>query len=159
MTFKSKRTLVSMMAGVVLAIAYIVHALGKNAPSREDLSMWALTLLVFIGISVLTMIVIQILFHVLYSVGVAVKERSRDDSEVERIIASEAAEDELDQIIALKASHAGYLFTGLGFIAALAWLAFWGASAVAALHIMFAAIFIGTFVEGCLSIRFYERGF
>ena len=158
MTFKSKRTITSMVAGAVLIIAYIIYALSSRAPIQEDVAMWALTILVFIGVAIFANIAIQILFHIAYSVGVAVKERKRDDREVERIIASETTEDELDRIINLKASHVGYIFAGIGFVAALAGLAFFGSSTVVALHIMVAALFIGNFVEGCVSIRFYERG-
>ena len=147
-----------MIAGEVLTIAYIIHALGKNAPPHGDISMWALTILVFIGISIIAVIVIQILFHIIYGVSVAVKEQKQDDKEVERIIESESKEDEMDRYISLKASHVGYIFAGIGFIAALAGFAFFDSSAVVALHIMLGALFIGNFVEGCISIRFYERG-
>ena len=158
MTFKSKRTITNMVAGAALITAYIIYAMGKRAPAPENVALWALTILVFIGVAILVNIVVQILFHIVYSVGVAVKEYKQDDKEVERIITSETTEDELDRIISLKSSRVGYVFAGVGFIAALAWLAFFQASAVAALHIMLGALFIGSFVEGCVSIRFYERG-
>ena len=158
MTFKSKRIITSMVAGVSLIIAYIIYALSKHAPPPDNVAMWALAILVFIGIAVAASIVIQVLFHIVYSVGVAVKERDRDDKEVERIIASEAAEDELDKLISLKASHTGYICAGIGFIAALVCLAFFNPSMVAALHIIAGSFFVGSCVEGCISVRFYERG-
>ena len=158
MTFKSKRTITSMVAGVALIISYIIYALSKRAPAPEDVAAWALRIFFFIGVAMLTNIAIQILFHITYSVGVAVKEGKRDDKEVERIIASETTEDELDKLIELKASHVGYSFAGIGFGAALAGLAFFGASVVVALHIMLGTFFIGNLVEGSISIRFYERG-
>ena len=158
MTFKSKRTIVSMMAGVILAVAYIMYALGTKAPSLSDISAWAVAMLVFIGIAIVASIVIQILFHILYSIGIAVKERDLDDKEVERIIESETVEDEDDKTISLKTSRAGYFCTGIGFIIALVWLAFMGTSMVVAFHILLGAIFIGSFIEGIMSVRYYERG-
>ena len=158
MTFKSKRTLVSMAAGAALTAAYVVYALGGQAPAPEDLSAWALAMLVFIGIAVAASVVIQILFHIAYSVGVAVKERALSDKEVERIVEAETAEDEMDELVGLKSSHAGYMCAGIGFAAALAGLAFFGATAVAALHIMLGAVLIGSLAEGVISIKLYERG-
>ena len=158
MTFKSKRTITSMVASIALIIAYIIYARSTHAPAPEDTVLWAQAIFVFIGASVIVNIVIQVLFHIAYSVSIAIKERTQDDSEVERIIASETAEDELDKIINLKASQVGYIFAGFGFIVALAWLAFFGASIVATLHIILGAFFVGNFVEGGMSIRFYERG-
>lgn len=158
MTFKSKRTITSMVAGAALIASYIIYVLNKRAPVQEDVAMWALTILIFIGISIITNIVIQILFHIIYSVGIAAKEQKLDDKEVERIIESESMEDEFDKIINLKASQVGYIFAGIGFIVALAGLAFFGSSSVISLHIMLGAFFIGNLVEGCISIHFYERG-
>ena len=147
-----------MIAGAALTAAYIIYALGGNAPAADNISAWAQTILIFIGIAVGASIIIQILFHIAYSVGIAVKERERDDKEVERIIASETAEDELDRLISLKSSQAGYICAGIGFVATLAALAFFNVSVVVVLHILLGAMFTGSCIEGCLSIRFYERG-
>ena len=158
MTFKSKRTLVSMAAGTALTAAYVIYALGGRAPAPEDLRAWALTMLVFIGIAVAASVVIQILFHIAYSVGVAVRDRALSDKEVERIVEAETAEDEMDALVGLKSSRIGYACSGIGFAAALVWLAFFGASAVTALHIMLGAVCAGSFAEGVISIKLYERG-
>ena len=158
MSFKSKRIVTSMLAGAALAGGYIIYALGARAPAPEDTSAWALAILIFIGISVAAQIVIQIVFHIAYSVGVAVKERARTDTEVERIIAAETAEDERDKLVGLKSTRTGYACSGIGFLAALAGLAFLDASAVSALHILLVAVFAGSLLEGFVSILLYERG-
>lgn len=161
MTYKSKRTITSMVAGVLLIAAYIIFALGKSAPSSEDLKAWAVAMLVFIGIGVTMLILIQILFNLAISIGIAVKKRECDDKDVEkevgRIISSSMVEDEMDKLINLKATHVGYYFIGTGFILTLAALAF-GVSTVASLHILFGTIFVGTIVEGGVSIYLYEKG-
>ena len=158
MSFKSKRIIVSIIAGVALTAAYIVYALGWRAPAPQDVSAWALSMLVFIGIAVVAIIIIQIVFHIAYSVSVAVKERDRDDKQVERIIEFETAEDEMDKLVSLKSSRIGYFFAGIGFASALVALAFFGASSVVALHILFGAFSVGSCVEGGVSVFLYERG-
>jgi hypothetical protein len=45
MSYTSKRTIVSMAAGLLFSAAYTVYALGKNAPgpeTPESLQAWAL---------------------------------------------------------------------------------------------------------------------
>lgn len=161
MTYKSKRTITSMVAGVLLITSYIIFALGKRSPSPEDLKAWAIAMLVFIGIGVAVLILIQILFNLAVSIGIAVKEREHDDKEVEkevgRIISSSMVEDEMDKLINLKSSHIGYCCMGTGFILALVAMAF-GVSTVVSLHILFGIIFVETIVKGGVSIYLYEKG-
>jgi len=157
MSYSSKRTLVSLIAGAVLLAAYLFYAFGGSAPEPGDLSGWAAAMLVFIGIGAAAVIVIQILFHIAFAIGIAGRERTRDDKTVDRIFSAEVAEDERDNVIRLKVSRAGSIICGFGFIAALAALAL-GAAAIAALHILLGAFFAGSFAEGIASIFYYERG-
>jgi low affinity Fe/Cu permease len=157
MSYNSKRTIVSMVAGGVLSAAYIVYALGSHAPAPEDLKAWAAAMLIFIGIGVAAVIVIQILFHIAFAIGIAVKERERDDEKIERIISSSMTEDERERLIGLKSDRIGYACAGIGFVAALAALAF-GMSTLTALHILFGASAAGSLTEGGISIYLYEKG-
>ena len=154
MSYKSKRNLISMVAGVLLVIAYSIYALGTASPAPDDLKTWAVTMLIFIGTSVAVMIVIQILFHIGLAIGIAVKEK---ENEVERIIESSMFEDERDKLINLKSSHIGNACAGVGFVAGLIALAL-GISAVVALHIIAGAFTVGSIIEGCVSIYLDERG-
>jgi len=157
MSFNSKKTILSVLAGVVLTIAYILYALGGNSPAPEDLRSWARAMLVFVGIGVAAVIVIQILFHIAAAVGIAVKERDQDDKTVERIISSALTEDERDKLISLKSSHICYIIAGGGFFAALVALAS-GVPAVPALHICMGGLCAGSITEGIVSVFFYEKG-
>ena len=157
MSYNSKKTIVSMIAGIILIVAYMIYALGQHAPAPDDLKSWAIAMLVFIGISVAAIIVIQILFHIAVTVGVAVKERAQDDKIVERIVASTVAEDERDKLISLKSSRVTCIFAGIGFVFALMGLAF-GISDIFALHILFGSFSVGSIVEGFVCIYFYEKG-
>jgi hypothetical protein len=157
MSYNSKRTIVTLIAGFILIVGYIIYAIGGSAPAPDDLKSWAIAMLVFIGIAVVLMIVVHILFHIAVAIGIAVKEQQRDDKTVGRIIAAEMSEDERDKIINLKAYRIGYICAGIGFVAVLVALAF-GLSAVVALHILFGASAVGSFAEGIASVYFYEKG-
>ena len=157
MSYNSKKTIASMIMGVLLAAAYIIYALSDSSPAPDDLKSWATAMLVFIGIGVAAVIVIQIIFHIALSIGIAVKEQGKDDKTMERIIASIVVEDERDKLISLKSSHIGSVFAGIGFVAALVALTF-GTSVVTALHILFGMFSVGSLAEGIVSVYFYERG-
>ena len=157
MSYKSKRILLSMCAGLALTVAYVVHALGKSAPAPEDLRGWAALMLIFAGIGIVGQIVLQLLFHFGYAIGIAVQEHDGDEKKVERIMDANMAEDEMDKLIGLKGAHAAFVLTGLGFVAALAALAL-GASVLAALHGLLGAFALANLLEGAVSIRLYERG-
>ena len=162
MSYQEKRTIVSIASGVVLMIAYCIYALvrlGWN--SLGDVRSWATTMLVFIGIGIVAMIVIQIVFHILLSIGIAVKKKIADepidDQAIESSIEREMVEDEMDQLIELKANKIGYSFVSVGFVAGLIALAL-GALPAVMLNIVFLACMLGTIVEGLIQIRYYRKG-
>jgi len=157
MSFNSKKTVASMAAGVLMMLAYIIYALGQGSPATSDLKSWAVTILVFIGISMAVIIVVQILFHIATAIGIAVKEQERDKTELDRRISSLTMEDERDKLISLKSSHISAIVAGAGFVAALVCLAC-GASAVVALHVIFGSCAAGSIAEGIASVFFYEKG-
>ena len=77
MSFTSKRTIVILVASVALFAAYAVYALGAHAPAPENLKVWAIAMLIFIGISVATMIAIMVVFHVGFAIRIAIKEHAQ----------------------------------------------------------------------------------
>ena len=157
MSYSSKRNIVSILAGILIMIAYIIYALGGHSPAPEDLKSWAIAMLIFIGIGVVAVIVIQVMFHVVFAIGIAVKEQECDDEKINRIIKSSMTEDEREKIVNLKSSHIGYVCAGIGFIAALAALAF-SAASVVALHILFGTFAVGSIIEGIVSVYYFEKG-
>jgi hypothetical protein len=150
-----------MGVGILLLVAYVVYALGNASPAPEDLKLWAIALLVYIGACIVAGIVIQILFHIALAVGISVKKTVKgnvcDDKNVERIIKSSMVEDERDKLIDLKSSRIGYILAGFGFVAGLIALAM-GVSAVIALHIMAGTFAVGSIIEGFMSVYLNERG-
>lgn len=153
MSYKSKRALTGMIASLALLIAYGVYALNADR-SGDDLRGWAWTILAFIGISVAATIVVQILFHIALATAITVRHPETDaDAE----IAAAATEDEMDRLIALRASQIGYACSGIGVVGALAALGF-GVSAVLALHLIFAGFAIGALASAAVTVHGYERG-
>ena len=157
MSVISKRTVLSMGVGIAALIVYVIYALGEASPAADDLKSWALALLVYIGVCIVAVIIIEILFHIILAVGISVKEKESDAKKIDRIIKSSMIEDERDRLINLKSSHTGYACAGVGFVIGLIALAL-GVSAVAALHIMAGGFALGSVIEGCMSVYFYEKG-
>jgi hypothetical protein len=157
MSYNSKRNIVSMAAGTVTVAAYAAYICAGNAPVPEDMAAWAIIMLAFIGIGVAAQIFIQILFHVVYSIRVAIKENDADGEKTKKILDASMKEDERDKLIGLKTSHVGYICAGAGLMIALLALA-GGAPFVAAMHIIAGSSAAGSFAEGCASIYFHERG-
>ena len=157
MAFISKRILVSIITGIALIVGYIIYALGSNAPATGDLKAWATLLLIFIAISVVAQIVIMILFYIVSSIGISIKEGDESGNSAKRIIESESVEDERDKMNVLKSARFGYILGGVGAVGMLLMLAF-GDSSIAALHILFAGFAVGSMVEGFARIYYNEKG-
>ena len=164
MSYQEKRTITSIFAGILVLAAYLMYAFNPDRLGRlaaGDLKPWAVTMLIFIGIGVVATIIIQIVFHIMLSISIAVKAKIRDqecdDMEIERSINSEMVEDERDKIIELKSSRIGFFVAGFGFMGALASLAF-NYSPVVMLNILFITFSVGSILEGIAQVVLYRKG-
>lgn len=163
MAFKEKRTIVTIVTGILILVAYCRQSFGRPVVETATdmiLKAQAVTMLKFIGIGVLAMIVIQILFHILYSISLAVsstiQKGSCDDKEIEEAIALEVVDDERDKIIELKSLRVGFVITGAGFVASLLWLVMDG-SPTHLLNILFLSFALGSIIEGFTRLFYYSR--
>lgn len=192
MSYKEKQTIVSILSGILLLVAYIIYALNKTQSgfaSPDDMKFWATAILTFIVIGIVATIVIQIIFHILLSVSIAVKSEVQkeiqkeiqnkvqekiqfennienhnetkhlksDDSDIEKTIALEMVEDEMDKLIELKAMRVGFAIAGIGFVLSLVSLVLEYAPVVM-LNIAFFSFLIGSMIEGIIKLYFYKRG-
>lgn len=160
MSYQEKRTVISIVAGILILAAYCVYAFGKYQQGVVDLSdlrFFAVTMLVFIGIGIAAMIIIQIIFHILLSISIAVKESMCDEKKIEKTIEANMVEDEMDKLIELKSGRLGMGVVGAGFIAALVTLVFHCPPAVM-LNILFLSFGASTLASGALSIYYYRKG-
>lgn len=160
MYYQQKRTIVSLAEGILLLAAYCIYVLGKvnaGAVAPGDLHFFAVAMLWFIGIGVAAGIVIQIVFHILLSVAVAVREREKDEKTIEAMVSAEMVEDERDKMIDLKCMRISFAVAMAGFVAGLVLLALNG-SAVVMLNILFGGIWLGTIAEGIAKLAYYKVG-
>lgn len=164
MSYQEKRTVVSILSGVLLLGAYCIYCFGKyqsGAVAADDLKFWAGTMLLFIGIGIVATIVIQIVFHILLSVAIAVREKIKDDTcgdkEIENMIGSEMVTDEMDKLIELKSMRISFGFAGIGFILALVSLVLDFSPAVM-INILFVSFSVGSLVEAFTQLYFYRKG-
>lgn len=164
MSYQEKKTLVSILSGILVFGAYFYYTYGKyqsGAIALDDLKFWAITMLIFIGIGIAATIVIQIVFHILLSIGIAIKEKACEkeysDKEIERKIELEMVEDEMVKLVERKASSFSLGFIGVGFIIALVALVL-NYSPTVMLNILFISFFVGSICDGVAQFYFYKRG-
>ncbi len=160
MSYSEKRTIASILGGILVLAAYCIYAFGKYQAGllpADDLRAWAITMLIFIGVGIVAMIIIQIVFHILLSIAVAIRDRNYAETEVENSIKQEMVEDERDRLIELKSSKVGFAFAGAGFVLALLALVL-RYSPMVMLNILFISFSAGSMVEGVTSLVYYRNG-
>jgi hypothetical protein len=160
MSYQNKRTITSMITGAFVLAAYCIYAFGKyqsGGVATDDWKFWAVTMLIFIGVGIAASIIIQIIFHIIMSIAIAIQERNCDDKDINKIIEANMVEDEMDKLIGLKSSRVGFIFAGIGFVAGLAALIMNYSPAVM-LNILFLSFNIGSLFEGFASLHYYRKG-
>ena len=157
MSFKSRRTLVSLFVTAFLIVAYFLYANSPGHPEPHDLSGWARSVLIFMAIMIVSQIVVHILFHLFTVFAAAARQPKGDAASLEAELANMMRDDEKDVAIEARSRSASFLFAGVGMIGLLAALAMkW--SPVGAIHILLAGFVLGGIVEGIVKIFYYERG-
>jgi len=164
MSYQEKRTVVSIISGIVILAAYCLYAFSPTrlaALPPGDLKPWASAMLVFIAIGIAVTIVIQIVFHILLSIALAVQAKIEnqqcDDEDIERTIQREMVEDERDRQIDLKSMRIGFAVAGVGFVGALFSLVF-NYSPVVMLNILYLSFSAGSLLEGAGQLYYYRKG-
>lgn len=161
MSYQEKKTLASITSGALILAAYCLYAFNP-ANTPEDLKAWATTMLIFIAIGIGATIIIQIVFHILFSIRVAIQQKFQnndcDDKDIEKNIKLEMVEDERDKMIEMKSNQVGFGVAGFGFIAALLSLVF-NYSPVVMLNILFITFSFGSICEGFYQFILYRRGY
>lgn len=164
MSYQEKRTIVSLVTGTLILAGYCLYANGQyqsGAVAPGDLRFWAVTILTFIGITIAASIVIQILFHILFSVGIAVQKKIQDvnfdEKEIEKSIGAEMVEDEMGKLIELKSMRIGFIVAGIGFVLSLVSLVLNYSPAVM-INIQFFSFWGGSLFKGATQLYYYRRG-
>ncbi|MCX8129733.1 MAG: hypothetical protein N3I35_06505 [Clostridia bacterium] len=164
MSYQEKRTIVSIITGLLIFGAYCIYTYGKwqsGVIAADDMKFWASTMLVFIGIGIAAAIVIQIVFHILLSIAITIKESVMngkcDDKEIEKTIGAEMVTDEMDKLIELNSMRIAFVVVGIGFVAAL-FSQIFSYSIAVMLNIMYLSFYAGSLLEGFVQLYFYRRG-
>lgn len=164
MSYPEKRAVVSILAGIAVIVSYCIYVMGKvksGEAAPDDLKFWAGAMLLFIVVGIVANIVIQIVFHILLSISIAVREHietgKSDDKRIEKEIAAEMVEDEMDKLVELKSLRVGFIVAGIGFVTALIY-AYLGYSLAVMMNIMFFSFSGGSIIEGFSHLYFYRRG-
>ena len=164
MSLQEKRSLFSVITGIILLMAYGIYVIGKlqsGSVDSEDIKFWANAMLLFIGIGIVVSIITQIIFHIVSAIMIAIKEKminqDTSDEEVEKIINTEMMSDEMDKLIELKSMRVGFIFSGIGFVCGLIALAL-NYSPVVMLNMVFASFSLGSILEGFQQFLYYRKG-
>jgi len=168
MTFHEKKTIVTSLTGLIITLTYLFYAIFKyneGSPESLTLKFWAMTILIFIGIGVVSIIVIMILFHIFYSISLAIqlKMENKDitDKEIEQkiaqIVKTDTVEDEMGKLIELKSMRIGFIFAGIGFVFALFSILL-NYSPIIMINILFLSFSSGSVLEGLTQLYYYRKG-
>ncbi|HBD95227.1 MAG: hypothetical protein A2015_09555 [Spirochaetes bacterium GWF1_31_7] len=160
MCYQEKRTVMNLLNGIVFLAVYCVYAWSKyqsGVIEPGDLKSWALIMLVFIGIGIVATIIMQILFQIFIAISIAIEERTEDEKKINKTIAANMVEDEMDKLIELKSSKVSFIFAGIGFFAGLIALVF-NVPEVIVLNCMFLSFAAGSLLEGIYSMYLYRNG-
>lgn len=178
MSYQEKRTITMLAAGLTVFIAYALYAFityKSGEPKTNDLSFWAISMLVFMAIGVVIAILTQIALHIAIVAGFEIKKQISIEiakkvtqelpqncempvSQAEELDYSEfEMEDERDKFIALKAMKIGYIIAGSGFLIALILLALKVNPAIM-LNLLFFAFGLASLSESMAHLYYYKRG-
>lgn len=168
MTYHEKRSIVTSVTGLIVMLSYLFYAIFKyNEGSLESqtLKFWAARMLIFIGIGIVSIIVVMILFHVTYSIILAIRlkidNKDITDKEIEQkinqLIKTDTVEDEMAKLIELKAMRIGFIFAGVGFVLSLVALLF-DYSPIIMINILYLSFSLGSALEGLVQLYYYKKG-
>lgn len=149
---QEKKTVASLLASLIVLIAYVLYGYARirerGADLESNLTWWAGVILVFIGIGIVVYTIILFVFRILNAIVMQARKEEDDSTDVL---------DEMDRRIMLIAMKNGFIVVHAGFIAALVALVLDMPSAVM-LNIVFLSFLIGAMVEGFWKLLLYRRG-
>lgn len=159
MSYKEKRTVATIVSGLLMLAAYCIYAfVGAGAKAGgNDLKFWGTAMLIFVGIGIAATIVIQIIYHIAMSISIAIKEKEFDEKKIGKALEVNTADDEMDKLIQLKSERVCSMAAGVGFVGGLVSLAF-GASAAVMLNALYLAGSVGCILQAFISLHYYRKG-
>ncbi len=167
MYYKEKRTIASLISGILILAAYSIYGISKYREIGDtllsDMKFWATAMLLFIGGGIIIIIIIQIVFHIILAISnevakeVSRKAGNQGNTETYEELENADLEDEMDKLIALKAMKNSFAVVGIGFMIALLTLCFSMPPAIM-INIVFVSFHLGSLLEGFSQLYFYRKG-
>lgn len=147
MSYQEKQNIVNIFSGLLITAIYASmiwkRQLAGNFDLREDFDTWGLIFLIYIGVSIVVRIIIQIVFHIINAIA----------TREEKVPVT----DERDKLISLKATrNSYYVFTG-GFVLSVISLAI--GMPVYGIFIAFVATgLLAEIIDNGSQIYYYRKG-
>jgi len=106
MSYQEKQNIVNILSGLLITVIYAIIVYQRQIQGRfdltEDFSKWGILFLIFIGVSVVARIIIQIIFHIINAIA------TREEKT--------PIEDERDKLVKLKGTRNSYYAFTSGFV-------------------------------------------
>ncbi len=113
MSYQERQNIVNIFSGLLITTIYAIIVYQRHIQGRFDLTTdfdkWGVIFLIFIGVSIVARIIIQIIFHIINAIA------TREEKT--------PVEDERDNLIKLKATRNSYYAFTSGFVLAVMGLA------------------------------------
>ncbi len=147
MTYQEKQNIVNIFSGLLITAIYAWIVYQRHLQGvfdlTQDFSKWGLIFLIFIGVSVVARIIIQIIFHIINAIATR-----EEDVPVE---------DERDKLVKLKATRNSYYAFSSGFV-----LSVTGLALGMPVHWIFIALLafglIAEIIDNGSQIYYYRKG-
>lgn len=148
MSYQEKRSLASIFATILIFAGYCLYAWKRlatgGAELANDLRFWGMAILIFVPVSILVRILIEIALAILNAAAT----RSKEDP---------TFSDERDQWIVLKAARFSSYVVGVGFLFSMVLLVA-GQPAYVMLNIVFLSLNLGEIAESLAQLYHYRKG-
>ncbi|MHC1781204.1 MAG: hypothetical protein AB9891_00340 [Anaerolineaceae bacterium] len=148
MSYHEKSSILSIINFPLVYGGYWVYVLqnlnGDNPGLNSDLSFWGASILIFVGVSVVTRIILEILFNI----ANAIATRRADDI---------SFEDERDRLFELKSNRVSAYVVGFGFLLSLVTLVLkWPPYIM--LNVLYFAFIASVMTAEIIKLRYYRKG-
>lgn len=148
MQYQEKRSLTTLIGTLILGSGFAIYLYNKSKDSgidfENDLQFWGKSFLIFCGISIVSLIIVHIIFHIINAIATGEKENA-------------TLEDERDKIIELKTSKVSQSIFLMGFMLAMVFMAMGKPVSFMFLTLIFSG-FIGGMIEEVVKIIYYRHG-
>ncbi len=147
MSYQVKQNIVNILSGVLITAFYALIVIQRHQEGqfnlKEDFDAWGVIFLIYIGVSIVARIIIQIVFHIINAIATREEEVP--------------VTDERDKLISLKATRNSYYVFSSGFVLAVMSLAI--GMPVYGIFIAFVATgLLAEIIDNSSQIYYYRKG-